>query len=281
MKTGAGLAAFAASLLSDKALTWYMYGNNGYKITEQFIQTKKLQYPDRYSDAHITELRKHIGSIGYDCSSITDIYTGSDRSANGWLSAATEKGPISTIPELPGLTVHYNGHMGVYVGNGYVVEARGTWYGIVKTRLSDRPWKNWAKVPGVSYEEDIDMIKAGDKSEAVKIWQLALMEAGFSLDPYGADGSFGPLTQRQTDSFKAAAGLPIDSPVTVRYDDWLGMVRYMAGKASTAELEAAQEQIKTLTIKAQENAAYALTIKTQYNKLANAALVIRDAVPMI
>ena len=177
MKTGAGLAAFAESLLSGHANTWYMYGNNGHEITEWFIQVKKKQYPDRYSDAHVEQLRKHIGAIGYDCSSISDIYTGQDRFANGWLAAATVKGPIEAMPDIVGLTVHYNGHMGIYVGGGYVVEARGTWYGIVKTRLSDRPWKNWAKVLGLEYEEDyIDVIKVTSpltKSEAVYDYQVS------------------------------------------------------------------------------------------------------------
>ena len=95
MKTGQGLADYAASLLSNVAETWYMYGNNGHKITEQFIQTKKIQYPDRYSDAHVTELRKHIGAIGYDCSSITDVYTLSDRSGVGYGAA-----DVFSLPSL-------------------------------------------------------------------------------------------------------------------------------------------------------------------------------------
>ena len=58
------------------------------------------------------------------------------------------RGPIDTIPELTGLSVHYPGHTGVYIGNGYVVEARGTFYGIVKTELKARPWRHWAKLTG-------------------------------------------------------------------------------------------------------------------------------------
>lgn len=293
MKTGAGLAAFAESLLSDHALTWYMYGNNGHKITEQFIQTKKLQYPNRYSDAHITELRKHLGAIGYDCSSITDVYTGSDRSANGWLSAATEKGPISTIPDIVGLTVHYNGHMGIYVGGGYVVEARGTWYGIVKTRLKDRGWQNWAKVPGVDYTQEDDMIfaKYGDgretstsSSKAVWSMQDGLTRLGIKMIndgvEYPADGRYGNATSNGVSAFKLLNNLPgggesFDSAaLTV-------MLSQLAALDNNADaLAAAQDRATAAEKRAQEQAAYALTIKAQYNKLANAALVIRDAIPM-
>lgn len=34
--------------------------------------------------------------------------------------AATEKGNISTIPEIPGLAVWHEGYIGVYIGNGAV-----------------------------------------------------------------------------------------------------------------------------------------------------------------
>ena len=47
-----------------------------------------------------------------------------DVSANGMYERAKEKGPINTIPEIPGLCVWRTGHIGVY-RNGEVIEARG------------------------------------------------------------------------------------------------------------------------------------------------------------
>lgn len=223
MRTGRGLAEYAQSLLTGRANTWYMYGNNGNPITEKFIQTKKIQYPDNYSDAHITELRKHIGAIGYDCSSIMDLYTDEDKSANGWLAAATESGPISSIPEIVGLSVHFNGHVGIYIGAGKVVEARGTWYGIVETRLKDRPWKTWAKVPGISYEEEDDMIfcKRGQGSIASPDKDVAELQNAFiRLDIEmkspstgkvytTADGSYGPATAAGVQIFEKKYAMPV------------------------------------------------------------------------
>ena len=44
-----------------------------------------------------------------------------DVSANGLYNAAIEKGPIATLPEIKGLIVSKNGHVGVYIGNGEVI----------------------------------------------------------------------------------------------------------------------------------------------------------------
>ena len=76
------------------------------------------------------------------------------------------------------------------------------------------------------------MIRAGDKGEAVKAWQTALIDAGYSLAPYNDDGSFGPLSQRQTDAFKADAGLAIDTPVTAASAEWLAWGRMMIAKTA-------------------------------------------------
>ena len=55
------------------------------------------------------------------------------------------------MPDTPGLAVWMNGHIGVYIGNGEVIEAQGTAYGVVKTQLSGRGWTNWLKIPNIKY----------------------------------------------------------------------------------------------------------------------------------
>ena len=46
-----------------------------------------------------------------------------DKNETGFFNEATEKGTIDTIPEIPGLMVYQPGHIGVYLGNGQVIEA--------------------------------------------------------------------------------------------------------------------------------------------------------------
>lgn len=111
-------------------------------------------------------------------------------------------------------------------------------HGPTRQKLSDPMFRQRlaeVKIDAMAKEygwEASDMIKAGDKGEAVKAWQTALIEAGYSLDPYGADGSFGPLSQKQTNAFKTDAGLPLDTPVTVAEDEWLAWGRMMAAKTA-------------------------------------------------
>ena len=42
--------------------------------------------------------------------------------ADAMYQAASEKGATSTMPEIPGLGVWHKGHIGIYIGNGEVVE---------------------------------------------------------------------------------------------------------------------------------------------------------------
>ncbi len=61
------------------------------------------------------------------------------------------------------------GHVGVYVGNGKVIEARGHKYGVVETNLVDRGWKQWGKLDWIDYvdEKVIEMFKDGEELKAL------------------------------------------------------------------------------------------------------------------
>jgi len=74
-----------------------------------------------------------------------------DIGADTMYANATEKGTIDTIPEIPGLAVWHEGHIGIYIGGGEVIEAMGTQYGVVKTQLSGSRWTHWLKIPYIAY----------------------------------------------------------------------------------------------------------------------------------
>jgi hypothetical protein len=72
------------------------------------------------------------------------------------------KGKISTIPEIPGIIVYMPGHVGVYMGNGVVIEATAAWNAKVQksyfkgnhSGLKKRTsWTHWFKMDQLSYDE--------------------------------------------------------------------------------------------------------------------------------
>ena len=56
------------------------------------------------------------------------------------------------MPEIPGVLVFMDGHVGVYEGNGYVIECTvSCGGGVVRTALKSRSWVHWGKCPWISY----------------------------------------------------------------------------------------------------------------------------------
>ncbi|MEA4888871.1 MAG: peptidoglycan-binding protein [Clostridiaceae bacterium] len=166
--TAAGLTEFAFKALNEN---WgYVYGTYGQTITQALIDGKRNQYPSVYAEimsdgqTAYVNAADWIGHRGADCVGLIKAYlwwqsdslnpkynADQDRSANGMYNAATVKGPISTLPNIHGALVCRDGHIGVYIGNGEVIESRGVEYGVVKTKLSDRHWTSWCLCPYIAY----------------------------------------------------------------------------------------------------------------------------------
>ena len=165
MKTAKGLVEYAKAQLGLP----YWYGTFGNIGTEALYISKKKQYPkyynwkgtqfDNFSSQYGKRVHDCVGLIkGYlwcDTPTATPKYNSSqDVSANDMRSVCKEKGDIGSMPDIPGVLVFMNGHVGVYIGGGYVIEARGHEYGVVKTALKSRPWKWWGKCPYITYSNE-------------------------------------------------------------------------------------------------------------------------------
>lgn len=155
----------------------YIYATYGQKLTQATLDRSYKEFPGKWTEERYKKAKKeYIGKKVQDCTGLVEgflmgstpetfaKYNGKyDFSANGWYDHATEKGKIGTIPEVPGVCVHYSGHMGVYIGNGVVIEARGFDYGVCKTKLSERGWKNWFKIPEIDYICESEAFTAGQR----------------------------------------------------------------------------------------------------------------------
>lgn len=45
------------------------------------------------------------------------------------------------------------GHVGLYIGNGYVIEAASTQSGVIKSKVTASKWTHWGELKGVKYAE--------------------------------------------------------------------------------------------------------------------------------
>ena len=156
-----------------------------------------------------------------------------DKGANSMFSYAKNKGcawgTMATLLEVPGLALTKDGHVGYYIGNGWAVEWQGFAYGCVRTQVSKRPWTHWYALPFIDYGDALQTapvhtpdasateytlgsrsLEKGAKGTDVRTLQELLLQLGFSLPKYGADGSFGAETLSALKAFQSRAGIKAD-----------------------------------------------------------------------
>lgn len=214
----------------------YWYGTFGQTATAALYEQKRKQYPSQYDKWEKSSFTEQYGQRVHDCVGLikgavwsngdpnaTPKYNSAqDVSANGIIKICTEMGDIKTIPEVKGLIVWKDNHVGIYKGNGIVIEARGHMWGVVTTLVKERPWEKWGRLPAdfVTYVEGpetctatLPLLKKGMSDEplqSVKSAQLLLNAAGYTINP---DGVFGSKTEAQTKAFQKAHGIGQDGMI--------------------------------------------------------------------
>ena len=138
----------------------YVWGSHGNVLT-----ANELKRLEKTFGSHVTDKEEYIKShwlgrrtsdcVGlikgygwYDETSGTIKYGTNgmkDVTADGMFNAAVEKGTINTMPDIPGIAVWHQGHIGVYIGNGYVIHAANTYDGVIKTPITSSGWTQWLK----------------------------------------------------------------------------------------------------------------------------------------
>lgn len=153
-----------AEIVKDWALSkegcGYVWGATGYVLTQSRLDSLKEQYPDNVNEDIV---KKWIGKEVYDCAQFTrqamkqvGISLVSGASSQWKKTDWEQKGDISTLPadkvcilyrESP--SANPMQHTGVYLGNGYVVDARGSKSGILHTAFTSYGWTHWAMPKGL------------------------------------------------------------------------------------------------------------------------------------
>lgn len=169
--------------------TIYMWGTFGAPVTESLIAGKTRQYPAWYSASKQRELRALIGRgyFAFDCIGLIKAilwgWNGSNKTAHGGavyqsngmrdVTADTYirqcKNVSSNFGTIEaGEVVWLPGHIGVYIGDGEVIEATPSWAnGVQITKLSARRWQRHGYMPQVEYtkEQSLEAIEVMETSE--------------------------------------------------------------------------------------------------------------------
>ena len=156
-KTNSGLIKYAKAQIGRP----YWWGTFGQIGSASLHAAKRKQYPSYYTGS---DFPSQYGKKVHDCAGLVKGYLWSagpdapakynaaqDKSAAGLYKAATIKGKIGTFDYIPGRLIFKGpnvdgiNHVGVYIGGGYVVEAKGHKYGVVDGPFNPAEWPFWCQ----------------------------------------------------------------------------------------------------------------------------------------
>lgn len=240
MKTQKEVKNYALS-----AKDWlYVWGANGECITRALVDRLYKDYgsasfPKSYYE---NRLRAGEGKTGADCSGLMKPLSGYDDTAHGYYNACPVRGEIGSLPDkLTCLVFKRNAsgrmyHIGIYMGNGTVVEMASSSLNYQHKSLSGGGWTHWGRPQWIDYTDNVDIHKCeldvtvalpslvkGHECSYVKVLQTLLVSKGYSTN--GIDGEFGSGTEKAVKAFQIAAGVKVNSPGTVGKKTWEALLQ--------------------------------------------------------
>ena len=126
-----------------------------------------------------------------------------------------KKGTIDTLPETlccifwQASDKKTMNHIGFYIGGGMMIHCSGT----VKKEPLSKKVTHWAIPKGLNGNvptTDKPTLRRGSSGEYVTLLQTKLIQRGYDLTPYGADGKYGAKTETAVKAFQKDAGLSAD-----------------------------------------------------------------------
>jgi len=162
-KTNIGLVEYAKAHLGAP----YWNGTFGQIATQAILDYNTARLPDMYTPERRAKYISQFGKQVFDCIGLIKGYLWSDSitgvpkyasngvpdvNAGGMRSLCIESGAMSSMPEIAGILVFVaDHHVGIYIGGGQVVEARGFADGVIQTNVKNGSWDGWGKCPFITY----------------------------------------------------------------------------------------------------------------------------------
>ena len=184
---------------------------------------------------------KWIGHMVADCSGLfvwafkqfdmkmshisSNIFISYCTSNKGKLTTALKQTIRPGSAVFTGETAGKHPHVGLYIGNNEVIEAKGTINGVIKSNLTDKKWTFYGELKNVSYDgADPEQtpeptpgwrptIRRGNKGADVIECQTMLTRLGYDIGSCGIDGDFGRATEKAVSEFQSDHNLIVDGVV--------------------------------------------------------------------
>lgn len=189
--------------------------------------------------------QRWVGKRVADCSGLfvwaykqlgASIYHGSNTIYNKY-TVADRRGKVADLTQIrPGTAVFQNtngnrSHIGLYVGGGVVIEAKGTYYGVVESTVDK--WAEWGELTDVdysavsyeAYSAPLPTLRKGSKGDKVSYLQELLNDA-YPNEQITVDGIFGTKTLVAVRTFQYDNGLTVDGIVGAK--TWAALVSQTA-----------------------------------------------------
>lgn len=218
----------------------YIFGGTGQICTPSYREARAAQYPNyaakikkncprlsgsttSCTDCKWCDPDTNKGKRAYDCAQL--VRWCMDHIGIKMVSGATSQwkktqwenaGEIGTMPRNKLCLVYryddakgHMGHTGIYLGDGFIVHAKGHDYGVVKELLGNPKFTHWG-IPYGLYTvapKTLPTLCKGDTGASVSELQRLLNERGYGLT---VDGNFGTKTYNSLRMFQSSAGLSPD-----------------------------------------------------------------------
>ena len=211
---------------------WGYILNTSGQIWTQAAQDKRAKtdeqvrlYGQQWVGKHVIDCSGVWAKAMNECGSY--MYHGSNTM---WDKYCTDKGTLKSGGRSDGLLLKpgsaiYTGtkdgnhnHVGMYIGDGTVLEAGGVQKGVCLTPITASKWKCWGEMKRVDYsgetpEPSKPILRRGSVGPYVTAVQAKLVQLGYDLKAYGADGKYGAKTETAVMAFQRDHGLSADGVV--------------------------------------------------------------------
>lgn len=205
-----------------------------------------------------TQMKRWGGHKVADCSGLLEAFRKKDATAEMLFRECNKTSQIKNFDDTPGtlLFVDTKGrkvHVGVAIGNGYVIHSKNSAVGVVKEKITNYKWthygvpkwilfdisqsnyfsqKTWIKMIQKEFGVQTDGIagtqtllhsktlKQGMKGNLIKLVQKKLIAEGYSVGVSGADGIFGTDTKNGVINYQKANSCIPDGVITARAKTW-------------------------------------------------------------